>query len=246
MFRPPDPAAATPGTLISGATFVIAVAKPPTASFTSPATTQSASMGRCWAGFPSPLTMICGVCRSVSASLPATLSGSATVFYRFDDGATQQAAMLRAAAWRTRRIDGQPGLLLAPIITPPPTARRVEMWFHSNNDGPCNDWDSVYGRNWLDFPIDPPIHRKSTPRCDLPGRGPPGLMQRPPTKLRPRRAYQPRWGISRPAEQPLCKPLRDPGHRRQRWHGRSTAPATTIAPRLSPSALAPPGTARLR
>ena len=84
-----------------------------------------------------------------------TLSGSATVFYRFDDGATQQAAMLGLPPGVPGEIDGQPGLLqLAPIITPPPTARRVEMWFHSNNDGPCSDWDSNYGRNYF-FPIDP-------------------------------------------------------------------------------------------
>ena len=84
-----------------------------------------------------------------------TLSGSATMFYRFDGGATQQVEMLGLPPGVPSEIDGQPGLLqLAPAVTPPPGARSVELWFLGRNDGPCSDWDSNYGRNYS-FPINP-------------------------------------------------------------------------------------------
>lgn len=84
-----------------------------------------------------------------------TLSGSATMFYRFDGGTTQQVEMLGLPPGVPGEIDGQPGLLqLAPAVTPPPGARSVELWFLGSNDGPCSDWDSNYGRNYS-FPINP-------------------------------------------------------------------------------------------
>lgn len=78
-----------------------------------------------------------------------TLSGSATMFYRFDGGATQQEPMLGLPPGVPAEVDGQPGQLqLAPTVTPPPGARSVELWFLGSNDGPCTDWDSDYGRNY--------------------------------------------------------------------------------------------------
>lgn len=84
-----------------------------------------------------------------------TLSGSATLFYRFDGGPTQQAAMLGLPPGVPTEIDGQPGLLqLAPTLTPPPGVRSVEMWFLGSSSKPCTDWDSNYGRNYT-FAITP-------------------------------------------------------------------------------------------
>jgi hypothetical protein len=84
-----------------------------------------------------------------------TLSGSATLFYRFDGGAVQAEPMLGLPPGVPGEVDGQPGQLqLAPTLTPPPGARSVELWFLGSNDGPCTDWDSDYGRNYS-FPISP-------------------------------------------------------------------------------------------
>lgn len=77
------------------------------------------------------------------------------MFYRFDGGATQQAAMLGLPPDVPPEIDGQPGLLqVAPSVTPPPGLRSVELWFLGSNDGPCSNWDTNYGRNYT-FLISP-------------------------------------------------------------------------------------------
>jgi hypothetical protein len=121
-----------------GQNFHFAVQSPPTLHFKggTESVVGTPSSGQALAVDYDPGRLL--TCRSTYNGYQAW---SISVHYRFDGGPITTASVTQSAQYNTIAP-------LTAVLTAPPGAHAVEMWFENNDVNGCQAWDSKYGQNY--------------------------------------------------------------------------------------------------